>query len=664
MRRLLLLLLGLAACSEERGAQAPAPATAVAPAERTRDAGESALATRAEAEHRLEEAKQGAGTPAPARTLTPTSPHAAIRGYEQLLNGRRAATMRVRWTPIERDGKRLVEDVTEVRAATDRDMAGMKDRFTSKTVSTTLRTEEGELLEQETRVEMPGRTDVVRIARTDAGYRITHLVGVPESGAGERPNEESFEIPSGKHVMVDAEAFLGPKIRAGEATPGATFPLPLLDAGRRRVVEATLRVVGPDDEGPGLKVVESLEGQDSLWWFAEDGAVVRLRQGTTVTRRDDAIRLEDLPRRAASYRITLDSNVDLPRLFTARKMLVDMGVRTDETVKVPKIQDTPFTEVVERADGRLTVLLKSHDDPAATCPLPIDPKGFEEYLKATPLMEVDDPEIRELARDVVGEATDAREAARRIADRVFQLRKGSPSLAEPTAKQILAEGTGDCSEHSLLFTTLCRAAGIPARRCSGWVCVGDDWGGHGWCEIWVGKWIGADPTTNEIGTRARYILLSRPDEHDFEPGFITAERTALRIRRAEWADGAIEIGADGPETDMVLFTGIRLGPLPEGWRSMYYRGGVLITAADFTITAAIAPDQGYRSPEMLVQRMPRAVAGAFGGRPAVRGRRTPSWLVSLGREILAIHVETDSPESVPSEETLAKIFAPTLERGD
>ena len=38
---------------------------------------------------------------------------------------------------------------------------------------------------------------------------------------------------------------------------------------------------------------------------------------------------------------------------------------------------------------------------------------------------------------------------------------GSPSMAEPTAVQILKNPAGDCSEHCLLFTTLCRAAGIP-----------------------------------------------------------------------------------------------------------------------------------------------------------------------------------------------------------
>lgn len=642
MGRLLLLLLALASCSREEEARTPAPLAVEAPAE------EAAAAPVADAP------ATPAASPAPADTLTPPPDRLALRRYERLFNGRRAATMRVEWTAVERDGRKLVQDVTEMRSVTDRDMAGTKERFTSKSISTTLRTEDGEMISMETVEELPGRKDRMRIERTDAGYGVTTSVG---------PNEESFEIATEKPVMVDAEAFLGARIRAGEATPGAKFPLPLLDTGRKRVAEATLTVVGPDEEGPGLKVVESFEGQDTLWWFAEDGSVVRLRAGVTVIRRDDRVRLEDLPKRAAVFRSTLSSNVDLPRIFTTRQMLVDILVKTDDTTKSPRIPASPFTEVLERTDDRVTALLRMHDDPAATCPLPIDPKGFEEHLKATPLMEVDDPDVRVLARRIVGDAKDAREGARRVAEYVFSsLRKGSPAIPDPTAKEILRLRTGDCSEHSLLFTALCRAAGIPARRCSGWVCVGGDWGGHGWCEIWVGRWIGADPTTNEIGTRARYILLARPDEPDMAPGFITAERTTIVIRRAEYPDGAVEVS--NGERDPVIFSGIRLGPAPEGWKVAHSEFGALIEGPGFTATASLSPDQGYRSMPLLLLRLRRGKEGAFGGRPAAVSRVASGWVVSLGREILEIDVEMRASASELPEAALAELFAPTLERGD
>jgi transglutaminase-like putative cysteine protease len=459
--------------------------------------------------------------------------------------------------------------------------------------------------------------------------------------------------------MVDAEAFLARKVRAGEAKPGATFEISLL--GGKRVVTSMLRVVGPDDEGPGIKVVETVEGNDTLWWFAEDGSVVRLRVGVRVIRRDDAVRHGDLPERPARFRITLPASVDLPRIFTTREMLVDVVVRTDETTKPPRIPENAFTEVRERAPDRVSLLLRSHDDPEATCPLPIDPKGFEEHLKATALMEVDSPRARGLAKEIVGDATDAREAARRIADWVFtNLVKGPTELLQPTMLQILDSMIGDCSEHALLFTGLCRAAGIPVRQCSGYVCIGSDWGAHSWCEVWVGRWIGADPTTNEIGTRARYILLSRPDE-PVEAGRITPERTKIVIRSATYADGTLELGgASLPDPE--LYSGIRLGRLPDGWEATRGPRGTLIKGPGFTASIALQADHGYRSMKLLTRGLRDGEPGEFGGRPAAVSKRMPAWLVPLGREILHVMVQAKPGGTAPGGDEIAQVLAPTLER--
>jgi hypothetical protein len=224
--------------------------------------------------------------------------------------------------------------------------------------------------------------------------------------------------------------------------------------------------------------------------------------------------------------------------------------------------------------------------------------------------------------------------------------------------QILDDMVGDCSEHALLFNGLCRAAGIPVRPCSGYVCIGSDWGAHSWSEIWVGRWIGADATTNEIGTRARYILLSRPEE----PGAwarITAERTTIVIRRAEYDDGTIEIDGDA-EPDPEIASGIRLGPVPDGWEVTRGAKGTTIRGPDFVASASIAPDHGYRALRMLILRMRGGREGTFGGRPAAVTRGA-FWIVPLGREWLQISVQLRPGASAP-EDALAKLLAPTLAR--
>ena len=166
------------------------------------------------------------------------------------------------------------------------------------------------------------------------------------------------------------ETFLGPKIRAGAAKPGSKWSYPSLATGElRKVIEIELEVIGPDDEGPGLKVAQRYQGNTTLWWFDAEGAVVRVRAGNTVTRRADEVGIDDLPPRPASWRVTLPSNVELPRIFTTKRMVVDVTVETDETTRPPQVPPNPFTRVLEEGDHHVRLELLAHDDPGATTTL-------------------------------------------------------------------------------------------------------------------------------------------------------------------------------------------------------------------------------------------------------------------------------------------------------
>lgn len=574
----------------------------------------------------------------------------ALRRYETLVNGVRAQTLEVRWTRLP-DGR--VRDVTRTRSRSARMMDRERTIFESETISRVVRTADGHLLEMTTETRQPSRVDRSRIVRTESGYTVTETKGA---------NRLTFAIETKGPTQVDVETFLGPRIRAGEAKPGSTWKFPLLAVPLRKAIEVTVTVIGPDDEGPGLQVVESALGTDTLWWFAEDGSVVRMRAQNSVIRRDDSVGLGDLPARPASWTITMPADVSLPRIFTARTMLVDIEVETDETTRPPRIAKNPFTQIVEEKGGVLRARLTSHDNPDATTTLPIDPKAFSEHLKATPLMEVDSPVLREAAREVIGDIRDARTAARLLADYVFtRLRKESPDIGQPTALTIHRSRIGDCSEHALYFTALCRAAGIPARRCSGYVCIGEDWGAHAWCEIWVGEWIGADPTTNEIGTRARYIFLTRPDDPESVPGVITPERTEIRILRAEFDDGVLDLEQD--DHDLEVYSGLRLGPLPEGWRVSRSTQYLRLHNGSVRIFARIHPDHGYRSVALLQRQLRGARETKLGPRTAVVRRfgSQALWLVPLGRQNLLLQVQTD--EDFP-DAMLARLFLPTLTRND
>jgi hypothetical protein len=87
--------------------------------------------------------------------------------------------------------------------------------------------------------------------------------------------------------------------------------------------------------------------------------------------------------------------------------------------------------------------------------------------------------------------------------------------AEPlSVLDILAVRQGDCTEHSLLFSTLARAVGIPAREVGGLMYLGDEiriagsygFGGHAWNEVVLdGIWVPVDPTWGQTEVDATHI---------------------------------------------------------------------------------------------------------------------------------------------------------------
>ena len=68
--------------------------------------------------------------------------------------------------------------------------------------------------------------------------------------------------------------------------------------------------------------------------------------------------------------------------------------------------------------------------------------------------------------------------------------------------------SGDCTEHTVLFIALARAAGIPARICSGIAFAQQDaFYYHFWAEVYVGRWVQMDPTWGQTIADANHIQL-------------------------------------------------------------------------------------------------------------------------------------------------------------
>ena len=159
-------------------------------------------------------------------------------------------------------------------------------------------------------------------------------------------------------------------------------------------------------------------------------------------------------------------------------------------------------------------------DPAFDAPRGRAPAGQEALLAATPEIDSDAPELRRLAAEIVGNTKGVYAASRKIADAVHARLEKAYGASRDRASEVLAHGKGDCTEHTLLFTALARAAGIPARQVHGLVFAryADDvpalyW--HAWPEVLSGtEWIALDPTFGQAVADATHIALGRGAQVD------------------------------------------------------------------------------------------------------------------------------------------------------
>ena len=110
---------------------------------------------------------------------------------------------------------------------------------------------------------------------------------------------------------------------------------------------------------------------------------------------------------------------------------------------------------------------------------------------------------------------------------------------------VLHNRHGDCGQVSLLFITLCRSAGIPARFQSGFMMHPGNDGLHDWAEIWIDGygWIPVDQSfggETYMGALDAYRLIINNDfSREFIPKkkYPRSETVDFQRGEAEWDGG-------------------------------------------------------------------------------------------------------------------------------
>jgi hypothetical protein len=153
-------------------------------------------------------------------------------------------------------------------------------------------------------------------------------------------------------------------------------------------------------------------------------------------------------------------------------------------------------------------------DGVTTPSLPVQDEAMQDWLQATTFVQSDDARLISKAQEIIGSETNALKASELLCHWVYQNVQTSFSARLTNSLEVLDSLAGDCTEHSMLFIGLARAAGLPAREVAGLVYVDGPPAGfyfHQWAKVWVGKWIDVDPTFDQPFADVTHIKLAEGD---------------------------------------------------------------------------------------------------------------------------------------------------------
>ena len=171
----------------------------------------------------------------------------------------------------------------------------------------------------------------------------------------------------------------------------------------------------------------------------------------------------------------------------------------------------------------------------ATWQLPhADTPELHPFLQPTAYLEVNSPDIQELARQAVGTEKNPAVAAHLIESFVHRyITKKDLNIGFASAEETAKSREGDCTEHAVLCAALGRAAGLPTRCVLGfgYIPPGVDaptvanaidkdtgiFAFHMWAEAWIGpdKWVPMDAALD--GFDVGHIAITKTALTDVNP---------------------------------------------------------------------------------------------------------------------------------------------------
>jgi hypothetical protein len=374
--------------------------------------------------------------------------------------------------------------------------------------------------------------------KVEARFTASKVDCTVESGGTK--TARTVDIPAGITLVADPEQ-VGPKGVSTKLKPGLKMQLHMFEPMTLQILPVDLEVLpsetvtvgGKSYKATVVKTTTPLTG-DATSWLDEAGDMLQLESalGIKMVRESagappsPATAYVPPPDFAVATSIRTQTVIKDPRAVSLLRLRVQ-GIPDESMV----LTDARQSADIAREAGKLTVTYTIRAAPAGGDDAPPPAPGDDtqgaaaapehpntrtpEHLNSAPYLEVDDPRIQKQAREIVGDATDPLEKARRVRAWVHERMKPQMDIGViRSATDVLQHPVGVCRDYAVLFTALARAAGVPARVCGGIVYFKDGFYYHAWGEVQPhpgAEWVAFDATLPTDFVDATHIKFAQGD---------------------------------------------------------------------------------------------------------------------------------------------------------
>ncbi len=225
---------------------------------------------------------------------------------------------------------------------------------------------------------------------------------------------------------------------------------------------------------------------------------------------------------ATATRVVPDKPIPQPRLVESLTLRIEG--------QLPARLPSNEHQKVSREEGNAIIIRVQPPQPKPADNIPIkNLRGQEQFLKDTSYLNLEDETLRSTQRRITSGADKVMDIVNRVTEFVYREMRPNASIALlRDAREVLRTKEGVCRDYAILTASLLRSAGVPTKLVTGMVYSEGAFYYHAWVEVWTGsRWIGVDPTLNQVGVDATHIKFA---EGDPEEAFVLSTLDLVKVR--------------------------------------------------------------------------------------------------------------------------------------